>query len=72
MKTKPQGKGIVKALGQSDTTGNFKKIEAAQGKGAAIGALQNKLAKRRGKKLPFLPNAKKSAARISASLSSRK
>lgn len=53
MKTKPQGKGIVKALGQKSTTGNFKKIEVAKGKGAAIGALQNKLAKRRGEKVPY-------------------
>lgn len=53
MKTKPQGKGIVKALGQKGTTGNFKKIEKAKGKGAAIGALQNKLAKKRGQKIPF-------------------
>lgn len=53
MKTKKQGKGIVKALGQKSTTGNFKKIEKAKGKGAAIGALQNKLAKRRGKSIPF-------------------
>lgn len=52
-KPKPQGKGIVKALGQSGTTGNFKKIESNQGKGAAIGALQNKLAKRRGKSIPY-------------------
>lgn len=52
-KTKPQGKGIVKALGQKKTTGNFKKIEKAKGKGAAIGALQNKLAKRRGEKIPY-------------------
>lgn len=52
-KTKPQGKGIVKALGQKGTTGNFKKIEAKEGKGAAIAALQNKLAKRRGKPIPF-------------------
>lgn len=52
-KTKPQGKGIVKALGQKKTTGNFKKIEKANGKGAAIGALQNKLAKRRGQPIPF-------------------
>lgn len=51
--TKPQGKGIVKALGQKGTTGNFKKIEAREGKGAAIGALQNKLAKHRGEKIPF-------------------
>lgn len=53
MKTKPQGKGIVKALGQKSTTGNFKNIEAAKGKGAAIGALQNKLAKKRGQPIPF-------------------
>ena len=53
MKTKPQGKGIVKALGQKSTTGNFKKIEAAKGKGAAIGAIQKKLAKKRGKQIPF-------------------
>ncbi len=52
-KPKPQGKGIVKALGQKGTTGNFAKIQAAKGKGAAIGALQNKLAKKRGKQIPF-------------------
>lgn len=52
-KTKPQGKGIVKALGQKNTTGNFKKIEAAKGKGAAIGALQNKLAAHRGQPAPY-------------------
>lgn len=52
-KPKPQGRGIVKALGQRSTTGNFKKIEKAKGKGAAIAALQNKLAKRRGKPIPF-------------------
>lgn len=50
---KPQGKGIVKALGQKKTTGNFAKIEAAKGRGAAIGALQNKLAKRRGQPIPY-------------------
>jgi len=53
MKPKPQGKGIVAALGQKGTTGNFKKIEAAKGKGAAVAALQNKLAKRRGKPAPY-------------------
>jgi len=53
MKPKPQGKGIVKALGQKGTTGNFKKIEAAKGKGAAIGALMNKLAKKRGQPIPY-------------------
>lgn len=50
---KPQGRGIVKALGQKGTTGNFARIEAAKGKGAAIGALQNKLAKRRGEPIPY-------------------
>lgn len=53
-KTKPQGKGIVRALGQSGTTGNFKKIEKSKGKAAAIGALQNKLAKKRGEKVPYV------------------
>jgi len=53
MKTKKQGKGIVKALGQKSTTGNFKKIEKAKGKGAAIGALQNKLAAHRGQPIPY-------------------
>jgi len=52
-KPKPQGRGIVKALGQKGTTGNFKKIEKEKGKGAAIGALQNKLAKRRGEPIPY-------------------
>jgi hypothetical protein len=52
-KPKPQGRGIVKALGQKGTTGNFAKIAKAKGKGAAIGALQNKLAKRRGERVPY-------------------
>ena len=52
-KPKPQGKGIVKALGQKGTTGNFKKIEASKGKGAAIASLQNKLAAHRGEPVPF-------------------
>ncbi len=52
-KPKPQGRGIVKALGQKGTTGNFKKIAKSKGKGAAIAALQNKLAKRRGKPIPY-------------------
>lgn len=58
MKTKPQGKGIVKALGQKKTSGNFKKIEAKEGKGAAIGALQNKLAAHRGQSVPYGNKAK--------------
>lgn len=52
-KTKPKGKGIVKALGQKGTTGNFAKIAKTKGKAAAIGALQNKLAKRRGQPIPY-------------------
>lgn len=58
-KTKPQGKGIVKALGQKGTTRNFKKIETSKGKGAAIASLQNKLAKKRGQPIPFKPTKKK-------------
>jgi hypothetical protein len=45
--TKPkgaQGRAAVKAIGRTKTTGNFKKIEAGRGKGAAIAAYQNKLA----------------------------
>ncbi len=60
-KPKPQGKGIVKALGQKGTTGNFKKIETTKGKGAAIAALQNKLASHRGQPIPFKHVAKKTA-----------
>ena len=37
------GRAAVRALGRTKTTGNFKKIEAARGKGAAIAAYQNKL-----------------------------
>lgn len=51
--SKSQGKGILKALGQKKSSGNFKKIEKSKGKGAAISALQNKLAKRRGKPIPY-------------------
>lgn len=39
----PHGRAAVKALGRTKTTGNFKRIEAARGKGAAIAAYQNKL-----------------------------
>ena len=35
------GRAAVKELGRTKTTGNFKKIEAAKGKGAAIAAFQN-------------------------------
>jgi len=37
------GRAAVHALGRTKTTGNFKKIEAAKGKGAAITAYQNAL-----------------------------
>ena len=37
------GKAAVQAIGRTKTTGNFKKIEEAKGKGAAINAFQNKL-----------------------------
>lgn len=39
----PHGLAAVHAIGRTKTTGNFKKIEAAEGKGAAIAAYQNKL-----------------------------
>lgn len=48
-----QASGILKALGQKKSTGNFAKIAKAKGKGAAIGALQNKLAKKRSKPIPY-------------------
>jgi hypothetical protein len=38
------GRAAVRALGRTKTTGNFKKIEKAKGKGAAIAAYQNALA----------------------------
>lgn len=38
------GRAAVRALGRTKTTGNFKRIEAAKGKGAAIAAYQAKLA----------------------------
>lgn len=34
------GRAAVRALGRTKTTGNFKKIEKAKGKAAAIGAFQ--------------------------------
>lgn len=37
----PQGRAAVAQLGRTKTTGNFKKIAAAKGKGAAINAFQN-------------------------------
>lgn len=37
------GRAAVAAIGRTKTTGNFAKIAAAKGKGAAINAYQNKL-----------------------------
>jgi hypothetical protein len=37
------GRAAVKALGRKKTTGNFSRIAAAKGKGAAIAAYQNAL-----------------------------
>jgi hypothetical protein len=37
------GRAAVEAIGRTKTTGNFKRIEEAKGKGAAIAAYQNKL-----------------------------
>lgn len=42
------GRAAVAALGRTKTTGNFKKIEAAKGKGAAIAAYQNALKAHKG------------------------
>lgn len=39
----PHGRAAVHALGRTKTTGNFKRIEKAKGKGAAIAAYQNAL-----------------------------
>lgn len=47
------GMAAVKALGRTKTTGNFARIAAAKGKGAAIAAYQNKLAAHKGMPLPF-------------------
>jgi hypothetical protein len=43
------GRAAVKALGRTKTTGNFKRIEKAKGKGAAIAAYQNALKAHKGK-----------------------
>lgn len=42
------GRAAVKALGRTKTTGNFQKIAAAKGKGAAIAAYQNALKAHKG------------------------
>jgi hypothetical protein len=39
----PHGRAAVHALGRTKTTGNFKRIEKARGKGAAVAAYQNAL-----------------------------
>ena len=44
----PHGRAAVHALGRTKTTGNFKKIEAAHGKGAAVNAFQNALKAHKG------------------------
>lgn len=44
----PHGRAAVRALGRTKTTGNFAKIEASKGKGAAIAAYQNKLRAHKG------------------------
>jgi len=44
----PHGRAAVHALGRTKTTGNFAKIEASKGKGAAIAAYQNALAAHKG------------------------
>jgi hypothetical protein len=42
------GRAAVHALGRTKTTGNFKRIEKASGKGAAIAAYQNALKAHKG------------------------
>ena len=42
------GRAAVHALGRTKTTGNFKRIEKARGKGAAIAAYQNALKAHKG------------------------
>lgn len=44
----PHGRAAVHALGRTKTTGNFKVIEKAKGKGAAIAAFQNALKAHKG------------------------
>lgn len=39
----PHGRAAVHALGRTKTSGNFARIEAKSGKGAAISAFQNAL-----------------------------
>ena len=42
------GRAAVQALGRTRTTGNFKVIEKAKGRGAAISAYQNALKAHKG------------------------
>jgi hypothetical protein len=49
----PHGRAAVKAIGQTKTTGRFAQIARAKGKGAAIAAYQNKLAKHKGRPAPY-------------------
>lgn len=44
----PHGRAAVRALGRTKTTGNFKKIEKAKGKGTAIAAYQHALKAHKG------------------------
>ena len=44
----PHGRAAVHALGRTKTTGNFAKIEAKSGNGAAIGAYENALKAHKG------------------------
>ena len=53
------GRAAVHALGRTKTTGNFKKIEAAKGKGAAINAYQNALKAHQAKKRKEAPKTGK-------------
>ena len=46
--TGAHGRAAVHALGRTKTTGNFAKIEKAEGKGAAIAAYQNALKAHKG------------------------
>lgn len=43
-----RGRAAVRALGRTKTTGNFAKIEASEGKGAAVAAYQNALKAHKG------------------------
>jgi hypothetical protein len=57
------GRAAVHALGRTKTTGGFKKIEAEKGRGAAIGAYQNVLARHQGRPAPYGGKKSKSSGR---------